>query len=59
VVRKPERKRRLGISENRNEDSIKMYVKEGECEDIDWIHLALDTFQLLDLVNTVMNLRVP
>jgi hypothetical protein len=31
-----------------------MDVNEVRCEDMDWIHLDLDSDQLLTLVNTVM-----
>jgi hypothetical protein len=41
------------------EDSMKMDLKEIECEDVDWIHLAQDRFQWRTLVNMGMNLRVP
>jgi hypothetical protein len=34
-------------------------LKETGQEDVDWMHLAQDTDQSLDLVNTVMNLQVP
>jgi hypothetical protein len=34
-------------------------VKEIECEDVDWIHLAQDTFHSLDLMDTIMNLWFP
>jgi len=36
-----------------------MNLKEIGCEGVDWIELAQDSDQFRDLVNTVMNLRVP
>jgi hypothetical protein len=35
-----------------------MDVKVIEYKDVDWIHLAENRDQWLDLVNTVMNLKV-
>jgi hypothetical protein len=40
LVRRPERKRALGRCRGRWEDNIKIDVKEIECGDVDWIHLA-------------------
>jgi hypothetical protein len=37
------------------EGSIKMYVKEVECQAVDWIHLALHRHQWRDHVNTATN----
>jgi hypothetical protein len=39
--------------------TIKMDIKEIECEDVDWIHLAVDSDHWWALVITVMNLLVP
>jgi hypothetical protein len=36
-------------------DKVKKYLKELECDDVDWNRVAQGT----DLVNMVMNLRVP
>jgi hypothetical protein len=36
-----------------------MNLKEMGWEVVDWIHLAQDSDQCWNLVNTVMNLRVP
>jgi hypothetical protein len=41
------------------EDNIKMDLKKIGWECVDWIHLTQDRDQRRDLVNTVMNLRVP
>jgi hypothetical protein len=40
-------------------DNIKMDLREIEWGGIYWIDLAEDRDQWRDLVNTVMNLRVP
>jgi hypothetical protein len=40
IVRKPEKKRPLGISKHRWEDNIRMDPKELGLESVDWIHLA-------------------
>jgi hypothetical protein len=48
--------RRLG---RRLEDNIKMDLREIGWEVVDWMHLAQVRDQWWDLVNTVMNLRVP
>lgn len=36
-----------------------MDLKEVGWEDVDWVNLAKDRFQLRTVVNTVMNLRDP
>jgi hypothetical protein len=40
-------------------DNIKMNLREIRWDGVDWIDLAQDRDQWRDLVNTVMNLRVP
>jgi hypothetical protein len=55
LVGKPEGKRPLVRPRHRWVNNIKMDLREKEWDGIDWIDLAQDT----DLVNTVMNLRVP
>jgi hypothetical protein len=40
-------------------DNIKMDVREIGWDGVDWIELAQDKDQWRDLVNTVMNFRVP
>jgi hypothetical protein len=59
LVGKPEGKRRLGRPRRRWEDNIKMYIREIGWGNTEWIDLAQDRDQWRDLVNTVMNLRVP
>jgi hypothetical protein len=41
------------------EDNIRLDLKEIGREDVDWIHLDQDRDQWRDVVNTVMNLRIP
>ena len=59
LVGKPEGKRPLGRPRRRWEDNIKMDLQEvgGSCGD--WIELAQDGDSWLELVSTVMNIRVP
>jgi hypothetical protein len=58
-VGKPEGKRPLGRPRCRREDNIRMDLREMGCGGMDWIDLARDRDQWRDLLNTVMNLRVP
>jgi hypothetical protein len=58
LVGRPEGRRTLGRPKPRWEDNIKMdiqYVGWG----MDWIELAQDRDRWRDLVNAVMNLRIP
>jgi hypothetical protein len=57
-VEKPEGKRPLGRPRRSWEDSIKMYLQEVGCGDMDWISLPQDSDRWRALVNAVMNLRV-
>jgi hypothetical protein len=57
-VRKPERKRPLGKSEHRFENS-KIDLIETRLEAVNWIYLAQDREKGRALVNTVTNLLVP
>jgi hypothetical protein len=59
VVGKPERRRPLGRPRRRGGDNVIMDLREIGWDGIDWIDLAQDRDQWRDLVNTVMNLRVP
>jgi hypothetical protein len=43
----------------REEDNIRMDLRETGWECVDWIHLAQDRVQWRAVVSTVMNLRVP
>jgi hypothetical protein len=49
----------FGRPRRRWEDNIKMDLQEVECGSMDWIDLAQDRDRWWDLVNVVMNLRVP
>jgi hypothetical protein len=59
LVWKPERKRPLGGPRRRWENNIKMDLQEVGCGGIDWIGLVQDRDRWRELVNVVMNLRVP
>jgi hypothetical protein len=59
LVVKPEGKRPLGRPRRQWVDNIKMDLREIGWDGIDWIDLAKDRDQWRELVNTVMNLRVP
>ena len=56
---KPEGKRLFGRPRRRWEDNIKMDFQEVGCGGIDWIELAQDRDRWRELVNAVMNNRVP
>jgi hypothetical protein len=58
-VENPERKRPLGRSRVKWVDNIKMDLGEIGWGDMDWIYLVQAKEKWRDLVNTVMNLRVP
>jgi hypothetical protein len=59
LVVKPEEKRPLGRPRRRCVDNIRMDLGEVGWGDVDWISLAQDTNRWRDLVNLVLNLRVP
>jgi hypothetical protein len=59
LVRKPERKRPLGIPRRRWVNNVKMNLREIGWDGVDWIDVAQDRDQWRALVNTVLNLRVP
>jgi hypothetical protein len=59
LVGKPEGKRPLGRPRHRWIDSIKLDLLEIGLHVVDWIGLAQDKYGWRDLVNAVMNLRVP
>jgi hypothetical protein len=39
-------------------DNIKVYLEVTGCEDVDWIHLALDRVRRRAIMNTILNLWV-
>jgi hypothetical protein len=55
----PEEKRPFGRPRRRWEDNIRMDLREIVWVGVAWIHMAQDRDKLWDLVNTVMNIRVP
>jgi hypothetical protein len=59
LVGRPEGKRLLGRPRCRCRDNIKMDLKELGIDGANWIQLAQDRVRWRDLVNTVLNLRVP
>jgi hypothetical protein len=59
LVGKPEGKRPLGRPRRRWVDNINMHLREIRWCGMDWIDLVQDRDQWGDLVNTIMNLRVP
>ena len=58
LVRKPEGNRPLGRHSRRWEDNIKMDLREVGGGG-DWMELAQDRKRWREIVNTVMNFRVP
>jgi hypothetical protein len=56
---KPEGKRPFGRPRCRWQDNIKMDLQEVGWRDMDWIYLTLDRYKWRDVVNKIMNLRVP
>jgi hypothetical protein len=59
LVGKPEGKRALGRPRRRWADNIKMDLRETGWDGVDWIDMAQDRDQWRDIVNTVLNLRLP
>jgi hypothetical protein len=59
LVGKPEGKRPLGRPRRRWEDNIKIDLQEVSWEGTDWIDLAQERDRWRELLNAVMNLRVP
>jgi hypothetical protein len=59
LLKLPEGKRTLGRPRRRWEDNIRMGLREIGWEGVDWMHLVQDRDQWRDVVNTMMNLRVP
>jgi hypothetical protein len=48
----------LGDPRQRRENNINLYLQDVGCEGMDWIELAQDKDNRLELVTAVMNLRV-
>ena len=59
LVWKPEGKRPLGRPRCRWQDNIKVDLHDVVCGGMDWIDPAQDRDRWRELVNAVMNLRVP
>jgi hypothetical protein len=59
LVGKPEERRPLGRPRHRWLDNIRMDLVEEGWGDVDCIGLAQDRDRWRDLVNSVLNLRVP
>jgi transcription termination factor 2 len=59
LVENPEGKRSRGRPRRRWKNNIKMDLRQKGWGGTDWIDLAQDRDPWRDLVNTVMNLRVP
>jgi transposase len=58
LVGKPERNRPLGRPICRQEDNIKMHLRDIGWAGMDWIDLTQDRDQWRALVNMLMNLHV-
>ena len=58
-IARPEVKRLLGRPRRRWENNIKMDLKDVEWRGMDWIDLEQDREWWQDVVNVVMNFRVP
>jgi hypothetical protein len=58
-VANPEGKRPLVSPKRRWEDNINLDLQEVGCGGMDWIEVAQDRDRWRELVNAVMNLRVP
>jgi hypothetical protein len=59
LVGKPEEKRPMGRPRRRWKDNIKVYLQEVGCGVMGWLELAQDRDSWREIVNAVMNLRVP
>jgi hypothetical protein len=59
LVREPEGKKLLGKRKRKWEDNIKMDLQVVGCGSMAWIEVPKDRDNWRELVNAVMNLRVP
>jgi hypothetical protein len=59
LVGKLQSKRQLRRPRSRWEDNNKMHLQEVGCGGMDWIELVRDRDNWRELVNAVINLRVP
>jgi hypothetical protein len=59
LVGKPEGKKPLGRPRRRWRDNLKMDLLEIGLNVVDWFGLAQDRYRWRDLVNSVMNFRLP
>jgi hypothetical protein len=59
LVGEPEGKRQMERTRCRWKDNIKMDLQEMGCRGMDWIELAEERDRWRELVNVVINLRVP
>jgi len=59
LVGKPAGRRPMGRPRRRWVDNIKMDLQDVECGGMDWIELTRGRDRWRELVNAVMNLRVP
>jgi hypothetical protein len=59
LARKPDGKRPRGRPRSRWTDNIRMDLSEMGWGGVDWSLLSQDVYWWRDIVNTVMNLRVP
>jgi hypothetical protein len=59
LVGKTKGKRQLGRPRRRCANNIRMDLRKIGWEFVDWMHLTQDRDQWRDLVNIIMNLRVP
>jgi len=59
MIETPEGKRQLGRRRHRWEGNMKMDLQELGCEGVEWIDLGQDTDWWRELVNEIINLRIP
>jgi hypothetical protein len=59
LVGKPMGNRQHGRPRHRCKNNIKMDIQEMGCGGMDWINLAQDRARCWELVNVVINFRVP